>query len=340
MQSGKLQHPIQYLHRRHDTFYGRKLRDQRGLQPHQHVASTEECKSECDFGRRHSECPAQRPRHDCDDHRLPNHPGVDDKSGHRHCEDRHHNSQKHDEPEHESRCWAISPNSHYAHTSLWRTINGLRARWYLRGRHCHQRRSNLGTARCRFELHDHDHIYANRGNNRGGAERECTPPSNGIWHGLNCTDNQYYLPSELTRSTLAGRASESLDARPVRLTDTRDGEKEKMIDRNVILKTTSMLLAGVLASGILVLPARAQSPAPAGATAPAGKPSAATAAPFRNQPPRMANRARAYYGMVWGVESLSVKAVESGEIIRFSFHVIDADKAKTLNDKRVDPVLI
>ena len=113
-----------------------------------------------------------------------------------------------------------------------------------------------------------------------------------------------------------------------------------MIDRNVILKTTSMLLAGVLASGILVLPARAQSPAPAGATAPAGKPSAATAAPFRNQPPRMANRARAYYGMVWGVESLSVKAVESGEIIRFSFHVIDADKAKTLNDKRVDPVLI
>jgi hypothetical protein len=54
----------------------------------------------------------------------------------------------------------------------------------------------------------------------------------------------------------------------------------------------------------------------------------------------MANRARAYYGLVWGVESLSVKAVESGEIIRFSFHVIDADKAKTLNDKRVDPVLI
>ena len=120
----------------------------------------------------------------------------------------------------------------------------------------------------------------------------------------------------------------------------RDGEKKKMMTRKVILKTTSMLLAGVLASGILVLPAGAQSPAPDGTTAPAGKPPAAAAAPSRNQPVRMANRARAYYGMVWGVESLSVKAVESGEIIRFSFHVIDADKAKTLNDKRVDPVLI
>jgi hypothetical protein len=120
----------------------------------------------------------------------------------------------------------------------------------------------------------------------------------------------------------------------------RDGEKEKMIDRNVILKTTSMLLAGVLASGILVLRAGAQSPAPAGAAAQAGKPSAAAGAPYGNQPVRTANRARAYYGLVWGVESLSVKAVESGEIIRFSYHVIDADKAKTLNDKTLEPSLI
>jgi hypothetical protein len=113
-----------------------------------------------------------------------------------------------------------------------------------------------------------------------------------------------------------------------------------MIDRNVILKTTSMLLAGVLASSILVLTVGAQSPAPAGTTAPGGKQSAAAGAPFRNQPPRMANRARAYYGLVWGVESLRVKAVESGEIIRFTYQVIDADKAKTLNDKKLEPALI
>ena len=47
-----------------------------------------------------------------------------------------------------------------------------------------------------------------------------------------------------------------------------------------------------------------------------------------------------YYGLVWGVESLSVKSVESGEIIRFSYRVVDADKAKPLNDKKSEPVLI
>jgi len=117
-------------------------------------------------------------------------------------------------------------------------------------------------------------------------------------------------------------------------------EKKKMINRKVILKITSMLLAGVLASGILILRAGAQSPAPVGTTAPGGKHSAAAGAPFRNQPVRLTRRAREYYGVVWGVEDLSVKAVESGEIIRFSWHVIDADKAKTLNDKKLEPALI
>src|SRR5258708_9363366 len=119
-----------------------------------------------------------------------------------------------------------------------------------------------------------------------------------------------------------------------------DRGTEKMIHRNAILRSTSMVLAGVLASGILVLGAGAQSPALTGAPVQAAKPSPATGAPYRNEPPKMANRARAFYGLVWGVESLSVKAVESGEIIRFSFFVIDADKAKTLNDKSLEPALI
>ena len=113
-----------------------------------------------------------------------------------------------------------------------------------------------------------------------------------------------------------------------------------MLDHYALRGTKIMLLAGVLASSFLVLRAGAQSPAPAGTTAQAGKLSAAAGAAYRNQPVKMANRARAYYGLVWGVESLSVKAVESGEIVRFTYHVIDADKAKTLNDKKLEPVLI
>jgi len=35
-----------------------------------------------------------------------------------------------------------------------------------------------------------------------------------------------------------------------------------------------------------------------------------------------------------------VKWAESGEVIRFSYRVLDADKAKTLSDKKLEPSLI
>ncbi len=54
----------------------------------------------------------------------------------------------------------------------------------------------------------------------------------------------------------------------------------------------------------------------------------------------MPKQAREYYALVWGVDSLSVKSTESGEIIRFSYRVLDADKAKMLNDKKNEPSLI
>lgn len=47
-----------------------------------------------------------------------------------------------------------------------------------------------------------------------------------------------------------------------------------------------------------------------------------------------------YYGAIWGVDSLRVKYAESGEMIRFSYRVLDAEKAKTLNDKKNEPSLI
>src|SRR5262249_26603078 len=47
-----------------------------------------------------------------------------------------------------------------------------------------------------------------------------------------------------------------------------------------------------------------------------------------------------YYATMWGVDSLAVKSVESGEIIRFTYRVLDVDKAKVLNDKQNEPSLI
>jgi hypothetical protein len=95
------------------------------------------------------------------------------------------------------------------------------------------------------------------------------------------------------------------------------------------------VIAGILASALLVVLAGAQSPTPAPNPA-----AAAPATPYHNQPDRLAKRQVAYYESVWGIDALSVKAVEAGVILRFSFHVIDPEKAKTLNDKKLEPYLI
>ena len=95
-----------------------------------------------------------------------------------------------------------------------------------------------------------------------------------------------------------------------------------------------MLLAGILGSSILVFPAGAQTP-----SQPAN-PKPTAAGRMRYQPDRFAGRAGKYYSLIWGIDSLSVKYAESGEVIRFSYRVLDANKAKTLNDKKLEPSLI
>ena len=80
-------------------------------------------------------------------------------------------------------------------------------------------------------------------------------------------------------------------------------------------------------------PSAAQSPAQSGA--PATK-----TAKSGYHPNRFAGRAGEYYRLIWGVDSFSVKWTESGEVIRFSYRVLDADKARALNDKKNEPSLI
>jgi len=112
-----------------------------------------------------------------------------------------------------------------------------------------------------------------------------------------------------------------------------------MLSHHVVTGSKGMLLAGILASSILVSAVAAQSVAPAESVAPAPKPEAASA-PYRNQPARVSKRATAIYESVWGIEAPSVKAVESGVILRFSYRVLDPEKAKPLHDKSVEPLLI
>jgi hypothetical protein len=100
------------------------------------------------------------------------------------------------------------------------------------------------------------------------------------------------------------------------------------------------VLAVCLGSSFLLSTARAQSaqgnekPAPQAAKPPA----AVVPSRYRRLP--MPRGARDYYAALWGVDSLAVKSVESGEMIRFTYRVLDPEKAKVLNDKKNEPSLI
>lgn len=112
-----------------------------------------------------------------------------------------------------------------------------------------------------------------------------------------------------------------------------------MFDRNAILKSISMLLAGILAGGSLTLQLKAQSKSGTTPPAPATTAAQTTTTP-RPRTARLAKEAVAFYGAVWGIEQPSVKYVESGEIIRFTYRVLDPEKSKILNDKQLEPSLI
>ena len=103
-----------------------------------------------------------------------------------------------------------------------------------------------------------------------------------------------------------------------------------------------LLFAGFLPGGIVVSTAAAQLPAsPQGVGKPVSQPGQhlLAAAPSRHRPDRFAGRAGQYYRLVWGVDTLTVKWTESGEVIRFSYRVLDPAKAAQLNDKKAEPAL-
>jgi hypothetical protein len=54
----------------------------------------------------------------------------------------------------------------------------------------------------------------------------------------------------------------------------------------------------------------------------------------------MSNRSREYYLSIWGVDGLTVRAVEAGDLIRFNYRILEPDKAAPLNDKKSEPYLV
>ncbi len=93
-----------------------------------------------------------------------------------------------------------------------------------------------------------------------------------------------------------------------------------------------MLLA-VFVSSVLLSVAAAQSAASAAKRV-------STTAPVRYLPNELPRRAQMFYQGIWGIDDPQVKLAESGELVKFTWRVLDPTKAAPLNDKKAEPMLL
>jgi hypothetical protein len=104
--------------------------------------------------------------------------------------------------------------------------------------------------------------------------------------------------------------------------------------------SVSAVFAGTIVPLLLVAGATA-APLPSGTGAAASVSAAASGpkkSPFRQQ--RESSKAQNYYVSRWGIEDLRVRSTNSGNLIRFSYRVVNADLAQALNDKHNTPALL
>ena len=119
---------------------------------------------------------------------------------------------------------------------------------------------------------------------------------------------------------------------------------------NTNFKQKTIVLAGFLASMSLLPAAQAQTKPGTGkpatatvtttATPKAPAPSSAHVAVHRTMNAEMPPKARQYYAATWGVDLRPIRLVSSGLMLRFSYLVMDENRAKVLSDKKFTPVLI
>jgi hypothetical protein len=122
-----------------------------------------------------------------------------------------------------------------------------------------------------------------------------------------------------------------------------------MLDR-FVLGAWMPALAGLLAGGVIASSAVAQTgdakPNPAAVqSAPSSSTAGNAAAPSAGrkaspyQPVKVTERAKGYYAAAWGVDNLKVSHTASGNLIRFTYRVTDAERAQVLSDKKATPYL-
>jgi len=113
----------------------------------------------------------------------------------------------------------------------------------------------------------------------------------------------------------------------------------RTIAKDRIMKPGIPPLIGMLLLAAVDLVSAQQAPPPAAAAQAHAPVKAAAESSHTSLAKHLPIQAQRYYEGVWGIDSLAVKYTESGEMIRFSYHVLDPQKAAPLNDKRAEPSL-
>ncbi len=98
-------------------------------------------------------------------------------------------------------------------------------------------------------------------------------------------------------------------------------------------------LVGMLASPGLTQPPQGKeiSGLPASAATPTAVPHPAAVPPIATSV--TSGHQATMLRRLWGIDDVHVRSTASGSLIRFSYRVVDADKAKILNDKKATPYL-
>jgi len=104
-----------------------------------------------------------------------------------------------------------------------------------------------------------------------------------------------------------------------------------------------MLLAGLLAGSICFSSAATQAAQwkdKTGESQPPASGAVAAPAPKLGALSVLSQRQAEYYRRRWGIDEIVVRRTASGSLIRFSYRVVDADKAQLLNKKKATPYLV
>lgn len=98
----------------------------------------------------------------------------------------------------------------------------------------------------------------------------------------------------------------------------------------------SMRILGACAAGLLAVATLAAAETHEAAGAHGG--AAAKTSPYRNI--ARSHQAEQYYASAWGIEKLRLQRTASGSLIRFSYRVVDVNKAKAVHQKKAEPHLL